>query len=262
MEPPEGMAMRHQRGPPAAGGPPGGRPQQREKGSGEAVLDCIKQGYNVTSCVVLKLLEWMRVKRGEEARLSMFSREAAVGLRNFSVDTTAVARYLEAVDRELRSMFPLVLRLTVETETPLAVHLRNPYMPLEIGLAWHPLFNAPYIPATTLKGALRAGARRGACGLPPADLFGYVGQEGALVITDALPTSSAAVEPDVITPHYKEPDVREDRAEPTPLVFPVVKPGATFDFFVASRSIEARCTKEIYSLINEALAEGLGAKTR
>jgi CRISPR/Cas system CMR subunit Cmr6 (Cas7 group RAMP superfamily) len=38
--------------------------------------------------------------------------------------------------------------------------------------------------------------------LPLVDLFGYVGQEGALVITDALPTSSAAVEPDVITPHY------------------------------------------------------------
>ncbi len=66
----------------------------------------------------------------------------------------------------------------MEAETPLAVHLRNPYMPLEIGLAWHPLFNAPYIPATTLKGAFRAGARRGACGLPPADLFGYVGQGG------------------------------------------------------------------------------------
>jgi len=31
---------------------------------------------------------------------------------------------------------------------------------------------------------------------------------------------------------------------------------------VASRSIEARCTKEIYSLVKEALAEGLGAKTR
>ncbi len=256
--------MRHQRRPLAAGGPPGGRSQQRGKEGGDVALDCVKQGYNVTSCVVLKLLEWMRVKREEEeARLPRFSREAAVGLRNFSVDTAAVARYLEAVERELRSMFPLVLRLTVETETPLAVHLRNPYMPLEIGLAWHPLFNAPYIPATTLKGALRAGARRGACGFSPADLFGYVGQEGALIITDALPTSSAAVEPDVITPHYKEPDnIREDRAELTPLVFPVVKPGATFDFFVASRSIETRCAKEIYSLINEALAEGLGAKTR
>jgi CRISPR-associated protein Cmr6 len=42
----------------------------------------------------------------------------------------------------------------------------------------------------------------------------------------------------------------------------VVKPGATFDFFVASRSIKAQCTKEIYGLIKEALAEGLGAKTR
>ena len=83
-----------------------------------------------------------------------------------------------------------------------------------------------------------------------------------MVITDALPTSSAAVEPDVIMPHYKEPDVREDQAKPTPLVFPVVKPGATFDFFVASRSIETRCAKEICSLINEALAEGLGAKIR
>jgi len=40
-----------------------------------------------------------------------------------------------------------------------------------------------------------------------------------LVITDALPTTSAAVEPDVITPHYKEPDIREDRAEPTPSSF-------------------------------------------
>ena len=174
---------------------------------------------------------------GDEVKFPRFGREAAMGLGNFSVDTAVVARYLEAVERELRSLFPLVLRLTIEAETPLAVHLRNPYMPPEIGLAWHPLFNAPYIPATTLKGALRAGARRGACGLPPADLFGYVGQVGALVITDALPTSSAAVEPDVIMPHYKEPDVREDRAEPTPLVFPVVKPGATFDFFVASRSI-------------------------
>jgi len=99
----------------------------------------------------------MRVKRGDEVKFPRFSREAAMGLGDFSVDVVVVARYLEAVDRELRSMFPLVLRLTMEAETPLAVHLRNPYMPLEIGLAWHPLFNAPYIPATTLKDALGRG---------------------------------------------------------------------------------------------------------
>ncbi len=75
-----------------------------------------------------------------------------------------------------------------------------------------------------LKGALRAGARGGACGFSLADLFGYVGQVGALVITDALPTSSAAVELDVITPHYKEQVVREDRAEPIPSSFPWSSP--------------------------------------
>ncbi len=41
---------------------------------------------------------------GDEVKLPMFSCEAAMGLGNFSVDTTAVARYLEAVERELRSM--------------------------------------------------------------------------------------------------------------------------------------------------------------
>jgi hypothetical protein len=55
---------------------------------------------------------------GDEVKFPRFGREAAVGLRNFSVDTAAVARYLEAVDRELRSLFPLVLRLTMEAETP------------------------------------------------------------------------------------------------------------------------------------------------
>jgi hypothetical protein len=47
------------------------------------------------------------------------------GWGNFSVDTAVVARYLEAVDRELRSLFLLVLRLTMEAETP-AAHLRIP----------------------------------------------------------------------------------------------------------------------------------------
>ncbi|MCC6020257.1 MAG: type III-B CRISPR module RAMP protein Cmr6 [Thermoproteaceae archaeon] len=238
----------------------GGRRPPEE---GIAALDCIRPGYNVTSCVVTGLLEWVRTKQGEEAKLSKFSREVTVRLKDFRIQTELILRYLEALDRELRSQFPLVLRLTVETETPLAVHLRNPYMPLEIGLAWHPIFNAPYIPATALKGALKAGTRRGACGLPPAELFGHAGREGALVITDALPTSSVAVEPDVITPHYREPDVvREDAAKPTPIVFPVIRPGATFDFFVASRSLEVRCAEEVYGLIKEALAEGLGAKTR
>jgi len=42
------------------------------------------------------------------------------------------------------------------------------------------------------------------------------------VITDSPPASSLAVKPDVITMYYREPDVRETEAKPTP-VLPVVQ---------------------------------------
>jgi CRISPR-associated protein Cmr6 len=281
------MAIMRRNFPPRAGGPsrrgpPRDQPREEcpkppreelvrhELGTYLDALGCLAAGYNVTSCITIKIIE-ISEQLQEKFNYTMFSKAVTLKLKEFQTNTSAIERYLKAIENELRAAFPLTLRITLKTETPLAVHLRNPYMPLEIGLAWHPLFNAPYIPATTLKGALRARARRGACGLSPDDLFGYVrqegaryvGQEGALVITDALPTSSAVVEPDVITPHYREPDdIRETDARPTPIVFPVVKPGATFDFFVASRSLEAKCAEEVYGLIEEALAEGLGAKTR
>ena len=79
------------------------------------------------------------------------------------------------------------------------------------------------------------------------------------VITDPPPTSSVAVKPDIITLYYREPDAgRLRRSQPR---LPC-GPGATFDFFTASRSVETRCAGEMYSLIKETLAEGLGAKTR
>jgi len=226
----------------------------------EYPVDCVQRGFNITSCIVVKLLE--AAATGQALKLPKFSREVVLRLKDFRIDIGTVQRYLETVRAELEKLYPLVLRLTIETETPLAVHLRNPYMPLEIGLSWHPIFNAPYIPATSLKGVLRAGARRGACGMSQAELFGFAGQEGALVVTDALPTVPDPVEPDVLTPHYGEPRIREVEASPTPLVFPVIRPGATFDFFIASQRVDVKCAQEIYELVKEALSEGLGAKTR
>jgi CRISPR-associated protein Cmr6 len=79
------------------------------------------------------------------------------------------------------------------------------------------------------------------------------------VITDSPPASSLAVKPDIITLYYRKSDVRETEAKPTPSSW---GPGATFDFFTASRSVETRCAGEMYSLIKETLAEGLGAKTK
>ena len=237
-----------------AGQPPPGDVQVGPWGGG----DCVGPGFNVTSCVVLKLLE---ESAAGPVEYPMFSRGIALRLKDFAVDLNLLANYLKALEEELQRLYPLVLRITIVTESPLAVHLRNPYMPLEIGLAWHPVFNAPYIPATALKGALRAGWPSSICGMSPAELFGFEKQEGALVVTDAFPTTARSLEPDVLTPHYKEPNVREDRVKPTPLVFPVVKPGSTFDFFVASRRLEKGCMAELIKAVNNALSIGLGAKT-
>ncbi len=91
---------------------------------------------------------------GDEVKLPRFSREAAMGLGNFSVNTAAVARYLEAVERELRSM-----SLDHGGGDPLAVHLCNPYMPLEISLAWHPLSTRLIYPQLRSRAPLRRGRR-------------------------------------------------------------------------------------------------------
>ncbi len=82
-----------------------------------------------------------------------------------------------------------------------------------------------------------------------------------MIITDALPTSSAAVELDVITPHYKEQDVREDHAEPTPRL----SRGQARRHFRLLYGVPLRrdpMRRGMYSLIKETPAEGLGAETR
>ncbi len=248
---------------PPRGDAPGrqGRCEERRPSSGAAAGgdDCIRPGFNVSSCVVVKLLEKSAAGPVEYPK---FSGEVALRLKEFEIHLDTLLNYLKALEEELQRLYPLVWRITIVTETPLAVHLRNPYMPLEIGLAWHPIFNAPYIPATALKGALRAGWPGSVCELTPAELFGLEKHEGALVVTDAFPTTAKPLEPDVLTPHYKEPNVREDRVRPTPLVFPVVRPGAAFDFFIASRRLKKECVGELLGAVDSALSAGLGAKTR
>ncbi|ABP50692.1 MULTISPECIES: RAMP superfamily CRISPR-associated protein [Pyrobaculum] len=221
------------------------------------MIDCLAPGHNVASCVVRELVE--RSKRGP-VELPHFSREVALGLRGFKVDVGLVERYLKELQAAMRALYPHVYRIDLELQTPLVVHVRNPYMPLEIGIAWHPYFNAPYIPATSIKGALRAGAGGALCGRAPAELFGEVGAAGEAAVTDAFPTTPDVLSADVITPHYKEPDFRETKASPTPLVFPVARPGATFAFLIG---LEFPCDfAEVHRYVGDALREGLGAKTR
>ncbi|MGC9171154.1 MAG: type III-B CRISPR module RAMP protein Cmr6 [Thermoproteus sp.] len=250
--PPGGQAPTRTRGPPPR------REEAREEG-GPRRVDCVASGYNITSCVIRTIIE--RYQADPSLEFPQLSREIALSLKDYKLDLNSVKSYLAYLEKALGSTYPALFRVDVEIATPLVVHVRNPYMPLEIGLAWHPILNVPYIPATSIRGVLRAHGRE-ICGVQARQLFGDVGLQGALVVTDALPTSELALGADVITPHYKEPDFRETKAGPIPLVFPVVRPGATFAFFVASDALSNNCKADLYSFIRDALAEGIGAKTR
>ncbi len=163
----------------------------------------------------LKLHEDERRERGRsplEELLTLYSREASkvlneiFGCRGGAAEFLEEAKsWVEEVYSAACDLFSVVLLLNLETRTRLLVHAKSPYMPLEIGLAWHPLLNLPYIPATTLKGAVRAHFKRGRlpCGLSLEDLMGSRESRGMLIFSDAVPTKceGALLEPDVVTPN-------------------------------------------------------------
>ncbi|MEM4424124.1 type III-B CRISPR module RAMP protein Cmr6 [Pyrobaculum sp.] len=160
--------------------------------------------------------------------------------------------------------------MDAEVETRLTIHVKSPYIPLEIGISWHPLLNLPYIPATSLKGAARAYAEVNnirPCGKAPEELFGKAGGAGLVELTDAYPVKcrDKLIEPDIINPHYREVEgaIGEADASPTPLLFPAVARGVVFRFFVAPRAeADGKCLTDVLDVIRGALAEGIGAKTR
>ncbi len=235
--------------------------------------------YNLTSYIIISVIQ--RVKegaergRGLERVISNIEREVSVTLREISEKRhigsllSEAAKYYAVLEREARKVYSEVRSFEARVSTRLVVHARSPYMPLDIGVAWHPYFNLPYIPATSLKGAVRAYALRkgwrGPGGLNPEKLFGDTEGEGLVVFFDSLPIECRGrlLEADVITPHYSEATgrIRETDVRPVPIVFPVVANGAVFKFVLGFRGEAAKHADSIVSLVKEALREGLGAKT-
>ena len=116
----------------------------------------------------------------------------------------------------------------------------------ERGLSFDPLLNLPFIPSSSIKGAVRNGYfylcrdKRGlsegeaeaACRL----LFGDDKCAGLVGFTDAYPVEAGekgfVLYPDVMTPHYREGVKTEFDVEPTPIVYLTVAPGTVFQFYV------------------------------
>ncbi|MEM1521062.1 MAG: type III-B CRISPR module RAMP protein Cmr6 [Candidatus Korarchaeum sp.] len=118
----------------------------------------------------------------------------------------------------------------------------------EVALHFDPILNFPYIPGSTIKGAVRAGVftlltREGT---PKEEaerrcrrIFGDAESAGLVGFTDAYPIKEGEggfiLHPDVMTPHYTSRTESELDVSPTPIVHLTIAPGTTFQFYLFSR---------------------------
>lgn len=156
--------------------------------------------------------------------------------------------------------------------------------PLENGFRWHHTLGVPYLPASSIKGMLRAWLTTWANDIfskeEITDLFGSDREQsevhhiGTLIFFDALPLAPATLTLDVMTPHagdwYEKgasqpgkPDtVPADWQSPVPITFLAVKE-ATFLFTLAARNdaSQSQLGKVMEQLDDALTTLGIGAKT-
>ncbi|WP_429101094.1 type III-B CRISPR module RAMP protein Cmr6 [Aeromonas veronii] len=156
--------------------------------------------------------------------------------------------------------------------------------PLENGFRWHHTLGVPYLPASSIKGMLRAWLTTWASDIfskeEITDLFGSDREQseahymGTLIFFDALPLAPATLTLDVMTPHagdwYEKgasqpgkPDtVPADWQSPVPITFLAVKE-ATFLFTLAARNdaSQSQLGKVMEQLDDALTTLGIGAKT-
>ncbi len=135
----------------------------------------------------------------------------------------------------------------------------------EVGMSWDYVLDLPYIPGSSLKGAMRASAEA-LLGKDYKDiLYSVFGPEteskkkfaGCLEVFDAYPVEAprGLLDVDVITPHYyKGGEVRSSELEvqPMPIAHVSVAPGTVFRFVVAHR-----CPNSVLQQLSRALRERL-----
>ncbi|MHA1590862.1 MAG: type III-B CRISPR module RAMP protein Cmr6 [Candidatus Njordarchaeales archaeon] len=218
-----------------------------------------------------------------EGLFTFYSREATKTLsllfkesnKNIKELIQAASSYVTEVYKTACKLFDIVFLINIRTLSKLIIHTKNPYMPLEIGLSWHPYLNLPYIPAASLKGCFRSYFELNntrICNLSSNELFGDDNKKGILTFFDALPISfnKSLIEPDVLAPHYPEIEgiISENRVKPRPLVYPVISLNVNFYTIVAvdfsayrNKIAHQNFIKEFKENLNKVLYLGLGART-
>lgn len=210
------------------------------------------------------------------------------------------APYLADLHRREQRAHPTDRIATFRTSTRLIVGSGTPN-PREFGMTLHHLYGCPYLPASGLKGAVRATALRECFGSSEkdalqdqsfCDLFGCPEQSyypesrrGTIVFRDAFPLTAPRLERDTITAHYQSYYGSNGRRLPVdtdkviPVPFLAVAAGVDFRFrwtllplansnqlVIAGRLQEETGETEPLAVIHKLLEQtltiyGVGAKT-
>jgi len=189
---------------------------------------------------------------------------------NFYSKAEKANKILDEIRKGYESIGYKVIDLRFETRKNFVVGTRQGplYLVYEVGISWDPILDLPYIPASSLKGALRSymldlceevEGKRG-CVEDVISLFGVPirdyeivklvfpeskssdisdeGSEGLVIFSDAYPISfkDKLLTADIINPHYyKGGKVVENefKVQPKPIIFLTVSPGVTFRLIIA-----------------------------
>jgi len=182
------------------------------------------------------------------------------------------------VDRRHRLLFSLEGRVMSAATVWRFVSGLGSSHPTEAGFIWHRTLGVPYLPASSIKGMMRAWltywvADDEQARTRAAELFGDTESTGMgrLVVFDAIPTRLPTLEVDIMNPHYSDyysnPHGKIPPADynlPVPVNFLTVAPGQRFEFALAPA--DRRCTSSDLDdgmrLLQEALSTiGCGGKT-
>lgn len=161
----------------------------------------------------------------------------------------------EFVWRRIRMIQGLGGRFWVfETQTPLVVGLGRAH-PVENGMTWDYISGLPYIPGSSVKGALKASNQQ------------YFDEAYSIIdqftVLDAIPILPPALSGEVMTPHYgpyyQNTETPGDWFDPNPLPFLTVRSGQRFLFSViAPREFHAGLDEWMEKTL---IWTGVGAKT-
>jgi len=147
--------------------------------------------------------------------------------------------YLDILKKYYKSLNKIILDVIAETKTRVLCDTSSPFMwlPDEVGLAWDPILDTPFIPSSEIKGAVSAVIEFEKGKILRDFLFGgevaelEIHTKSLVDFTNAYPigSSKGLLEKEVMTPIYAKV-AKEDEASPTPVKFYVIKPGVKVRF--------------------------------